>query len=362
MDLLQVLSSLHFVVNLVLAARHFSGDLRFNMNSSANSSSCPFAPLNQTCYSVYDPDSSFSLDVLFVNPGSLTCPSPRKILLVLFAYNLVTFIITVIAKLVRWLSSVRHWYGEVAEKPRNICILVPTGSLIIHVCFTIASGYILAAGGSPNSAGHATLIVFWFARPLPTLLLLPLIVWEPAEATELFVADFVYRLVAVGAFCIAAHATSILSLPLDAFIGGYNAHPYLAIIKAGAALGILAFLGSLLFVVPHILGCTRDLLWTNWKQSWRFTVFFLFGAHVVHTIASWLLWAGLVFAVPEGFCPSSNTLGKLAVVVLFAAIIDNLWQGFAILLAIGDEDRCPRWILAMGRGLDGLFGGKDNDN
>ena len=331
------------------------------MNSSSNSTLCASAPFNQSCYPVYDPANSFSLDILFVNPGSPTCPSPRKILLVLFAYNLVTFIVTLIGKLIRWLSSVRSWYGEVAEKPRDICILIPTGSLIIQICFMVISGYILAADASRNSASLAKLTILWFTRPLPTLLLLPL-TWEPAEATELFVTDFVYRLIAFGGFCIAAHATSTLTLPSDTFVVGYNAEPYLAVIKAGAALGILAFFGSFLFLMPHVCGCTRVCLWTEWKRSWPLTVFFLFGAHVVYTIASWLLWAGLVLAVPEGFCPSSNTLGKLAAVWHFAAVIDNLWQAFALLLAISDEDHCPRWILGVGQGLHRLFGRDDSED
>ena len=331
------------------------------MDTSSNSTLCASAPPNQTCYSVYDTANSFSLDILFVNPGSPTCPSPRKILLILFTYNLVTFVITLISKLIRWLSSVRNWYGEVAEKPRDICILIPTGSLIIQICFTVVSGYTLAAADGLRGSSFSILTVLWFARPLPTLLLLPLI-WGPAEATELFVTDFVYRLIAVGGFGIAAHATSTLTLPSDSFIVGYNAQPYLAVVKAGAALGLLAFLGSLLFVVPHVFRCARAFLWSDWKRSWPFTVFYLFGAHVVYTIASWLLWAGLVLAVPQGFCPSSNTLGKLAAIWLFAAIIDNFWQSFALLLAIGDEDHCPRWILRAGRGLDKVFGQDDSDS
>lgn len=311
---------------------------------------CPSASHNVKCFNIYDRNNSFPIDILYLNPGSPTCPSPLKILLVLLAYNLVAIAITFVSTLVRRISKIREWYGEVDEKPRDMYFPIPIGSLIIQILFTIGSGYVLH--DEDPASDPAMLTILWFARPLATLLLLPLsfISQDPAEACELLLRDFVYHLIAFGGFCAGAHATILFgdfSLPPGSTLEGFNAN-YIPEVKAGAAIGILGFVGSFVLIVAHALGLVRHWLWTEWRHYWGLLLVCLMAPHILYTMASWLLWIGLVNATPQGFCPSDYALGKLAALWIFAAVFDNLWRGFALLLSIGDPDSCPRWITSLG--------------
>ena len=321
-------------------------------------SDCQNATNNGTCYDVYDRNNTFPINILYLNPDSPSCPSPLKDLLVLLAYNLIAIVVTFMFTVLRRFSWIRHWYGEVAENPRDICFLIPTGSLVVQLIFTIGSGYVLHSE-DPRS-DPAMLTVLWFARPLATLALLPLslISGDLAEACELVITDFLYRLVAFGGFCAAAHATGLFSgfsLPPNTTLVGFDGY-YIGLIKAGAALGILGFVGSLFFILVHALGAMRYWLWSQWRQTWWVSFLYLAGVHVFYLAASWLLWIGLLEASPAGFCPTDYAFGKLAALSIFAAVLDNLWRNFVLLLATGDPNRCPGWIIATGEQLDEAFG------
>ena len=328
------------------------------MPSDPRAHDCQTATGNSTCYDIYDPQNAFPIDILFLNPSSPACPSPLKILIVLFAYNLIAIAITLFYAAIRRFTPIREWYSAATLKPRDIYLFIPIGSLVIQIVFTIASGCILHA--EDTASDPVMLAILWFARPLATLLLVPVpfIYDDPAEGFELALTDFLYRLIAFGGYCAAAHATGLftgLPLPPNTNLAGFDSDR-LSAIKAGAALGILGSVGSFLFILAQALSAMRYWLWTQWRSTWWVSFLYLLDIHVFYLAGSWLLWAGLLEAVPEGFCPSDYVLGKLAAVWVFAAVFDNLWRGFASLLVVGDSDCCPTWIIGTREFVDEVFG------
>ena len=75
-----------------------------------------------------------------------------------------------------------------------------------------------------------------------------------------------------------------------------------------------------------------------------------------YTAGSWLLWAGLLGAVPVGFCPSETALGKVAAVWIFAGVLENVWRGFGGLLVAGDPEGAPVWVGWVREGVEEVFG------
>ena len=314
-------------------------------------SRCSSTQASQGCLDIYDRHRNFPVNILYLSPGSSSCPSPLKMLLVLFAFILMHVIVTVLCYAVRLFSRIRYWHGEVAVKPRDICVLTPVGSLLIQIVGTVGSGYILAAQDA--EADPSVLTMLWFARPLAPIFLTP--TRDQAEACEMLLADIAYRFIAIGGFGAATHALDSLNDNKSAFPGLRESYiPYL---KAGAGLGILGFLGSLFFILASAIGRVRHILWVQWQRYWWLSILCLLFLHVLYILASWFLWAGLLNFTPQGLCPSDRTLSVLAVLWFFVAVLDNSWRGFSLLLAIGDPDSgCPHWIVKVGNALDRVIG------
>ena len=328
------------------------------MSSPADDRPCQRILANGSCYNNYDGSRQITIDILLLNPNSPNCPSAPKTLLIIFAYNMIYLYITLCFSLVRRFSRVRYWYGEVQEKPRDFYIPVLLGSMLIQLAFTVASGLVLSA--EDLASDNARLTMLWFARPLPTVFALPL-VWfsgTSTDSTELAMADFLYRLISVGGFGLAAQTTTPsnhISPPSNGNFTSIQTR-YVPLVRGGSAIGILTFLISFAFLVAQALGSVRHFLWAEWKRSWPTSLVYFIIIHIMYTLGSWLVWAGLLNSVPNGFCPTDKAFGKLAGIWIGAAIADNLWRSFSLLLSIGDEDHCPRWIRFIGSVLDAIVG------
>lgn len=245
------------------------------------------------------------------------------------------------------------------EEANDLTALSLAGSVSLLLAASLASAGILHSTGPGSSL--ANLFGAWLVRPLPSMLVLCLALVNPESyidnAFELLIVEACFGLLSVWPFADVAHNTLPMALDARFYL---QEHPTadlgVRIMRAGAALGLLAWVVLLLSIVP-LVGYGTGARQTPKSRS----ILFLFCSSYsfVKVLSSFLLWGGALVVSPDIYSP--NRKGMVGVTILWAVVpaIDLLWRhsfrkwcdGSSVelqkLISLGDSDERRRPVYVM---------------
>jgi hypothetical protein len=245
------------------------------------------------------------------------------------------------------------------EEANDLTALSLAGSVSLLLAASLASAGILHSTGPGSSL--ANLFGAWLVQPLPSMLVLCLALVNPESyidnAFELLIVEACFGLLSVWPFADVAHNTLPMALDARFYL---QEHPTadlgVRIMRAGAALGLLAWVVLLLSIVP-LVGYGAGARQTPKSRS----ILFLFCSSYgfVKVLSSFLLWGGALVVSPVIYSP--NRKGMVGVTILWAVVpaIDLLWRhsfrkwcdGSSVelqkLISLGDSDERRRPVYVM---------------
>jgi hypothetical protein len=267
----------------------------------------------------------------------------------------------------RWLglrspttAAGRAFFAAREAEADNLSALSLSGSVFLLLAASLASAGILHSSGPDSSLSD--LFGAWLVRPLPSMLVLCLALVSPESyidnAFEMLVAETCFGLLSVWPFGDVAQNTRPMAGDAQSYLyENPTAALGVRIMRAGSAVGLLAWIILLLSIVPLAIQGTAP----RQTPESRSTLFvFCFCYNFVKVLSSFLLWGGALVVSPDIYAPGRK--GMVGVTILWAVVpaIDLLWRhsfrkwhnGDSVelqkLVGLGDSDegRRPVWIMS----------------
>lgn len=213
------------------------------------------------------------------------------------------------------------------KKGNYICACV--GSLVLHICMTIATGYVF--GGSDNLLNPT---LAWFVRPLPTVPTILISFFDQhtfkQNNIELSTVDTFYSIFSIG--LIGQVASLALPLSEDQSTSSGQLESYgqaIAVLQGGSAVGMVAWILTLLFLAAGVaLGAKVTIVkrfFCGATQGKFLPI--LLCLIFLRLLGDFLLWSGAALLIPSVFCPTDYMTAVVSVIwALVVPVADHLWR------------------------------------